>query len=418
MHIPSARIYKEMRSEVASIWFATTVGDGDVALLVKSTTASIKALVAGCDMSLVFGIHNNFFCAGVRIFDIPDHPLFICGVERHEEDHLALAKILELLKTPVFLFNELDVCLAWSNAEISNESSEKVRAFTSDAKLYTGPFAPDASYALDCFCFSTDNTRNANGALSINFVEIPISLEKWHANHVSFIGVNDSQTVLIDDPNEGAVLERAIWASLESVFPLTLHMGPQVKVGEKFRELTDVLAFHEYGSFLIEAKDLSVLQSGFGREQARRTKGTQKQVKKAITQLIGAAKAAKRREQITDSKDVPLSINLSYPFHCIVLVTELMNDGDWREVEEILMQAMIETGDFFHVLDLQELITLLKCSRGNPQLFDYNLMQRCKNFVKSGTIHMRSRPAPLKQLEGEAERTVSVRSGKDARFLP
>jgi hypothetical protein len=400
MHIPSARVYKEMRSEVASIWFVPTVGDGDVALLLKSTSASLKALVAGCPMSLVFGVQNKFLCAGARIHDIPNHPLFVCGVERYEEDFSALSRILDLRNIPMFLFNELDVCVAWSNVMLTEADAQEIKNTLSDSSFYVGPFNKAASYALDCLCYSADRTQEADGATIIEFTEVSVTFEKWHANHISFVSVNDSQTVTINDPNEGAVLERATWASLESVFPLTLHMSPQIKVGDKLRELTDVLASHEYGSFLIEAKDLSIFQSGFLRKQARRTKGAQKQTQKAIAQLVGASKAAKRGDPITDKDGSPLSINLEQPFHCIVLLTELMHDGDWQTVEQQLGQAMVETGDFFHILDLQELVTILKCSKGDPKLFDYNLMERCKHFAQSRTVHMRSRLAPPQQDNG------------------
>lgn len=214
------------------------------------------------------------------------------------------------------------------------------------------------------------------------------------SNKISFAGVHDHHTITLDDLDEGAVLEKAVWASLESVFPLTLQKSPQVKVGDKLRELTDVLAFHQYGAFLIEAKDLSVLRAGTERTRERRVKGTQKQAKTAVEQLIGASKALKRGEKITDQRGKTLTPVLGQPLHCIVLLTELMHEGDWSELEARLLQAMIETGDFFHVLDLRELVILLKASSGKPELLDYNLMQRCERFVDTGTIHIRSRPAP------------------------
>ena len=144
----------------------------------------------------------------------------------------------------------------------------------------------------------------------------------------SFIGFRGYHTITIDDHNEGEMFERAVWASLESVFPLTLYKSPQVKIGDKTRELTDVLAFHEYGSFLIEAKNLSVLQSGFERDQGRRTKGVQKQIKKAIAQLIGASKAVACGERIFDVNGEELKVVRDKPAHCIVLITELMHWGD------------------------------------------------------------------------------------------
>lgn len=194
--------------------------------------------------------------------------------------------------------------------------------------------------------------------------------------------------------DEGSVLEKAVWASLESVFPLTLHKSPQVKVGKKLRELTDVVTFYSYGTFLIEAKDLSILKAGTDRTRKRRARGIQKQAKRAIEQLIGASKTVKRGDAVTDLKGNPLSLVLDKPLHCIVLLTELMHEGDWGGIESRLRAAMVETGDFFHVLDLRELIVLLKVSNGEPHRLNYNLMQRCEHFVEAGTIHIRSRLAP------------------------
>jgi hypothetical protein len=206
------------------------------------------------------------------------------------------------------------------------------------------------------------------------------------------------------------MFERAVWASLESVFPLTLHKSPQVKTGDKTRELTDVLTFYEYGSFLIEAKDLSVLQAGYERDQERRTKGVQKQTKKAIAQLVGASKALTRGKQIFDANGEELNIVRDKPAHCIVLITELMHWGDWSEVETQLMDAMRSTGSFFHLLDLREFIMLLKGSSGKAPLLDYNLIERCKAFIKNGSVHIRSRLAPSNSLKpiGDSEPTPAV----------
>ena len=49
---------------------------------------------------------------------------------------------------------------------------------------------------------------------------------------------------------------------------------------------------------------------------------------------------------------------------------------------------MVQTGAFFHLLDLREFITLLKQSSGDPKLIDYNLMQRCKLFYEKKSVHI------------------------------
>lgn len=244
-----------------------------------------------------------------------------------------------------------------------------------------------------------DNTQAYPSVHTIPLVDIPATLGHWRTNHVSFVGFRVHHTITIDDHNEGEMFERAVWSSLESVFPLTLYKSAQVKIGDKTRELTDVLAFYEYGSFLIEAKDLSVLQAGYERDQERRTKGVQKQIKKAIAQLVGASKAITRGDLVFDATGEVLNVVRDKPSHCIVLITELMHWGDWSKVERQLMDAMRSTGSFFHLLDLREFIMLLKGSSGKAPLLDYNLIERCKAFIKNGSMHIRSRMAPNPSLK-------------------
>jgi hypothetical protein len=71
-----------------------------------------------------------------------------------------------------------------------------------------------------------------------------------------------------------------------------------------------------------------------------------------------------------------------------------MHYGDWSDIEKRLNEAMLESGAFFHLMDLRELISLLKGSSGRAELVDYNLMERCKLFVKTQSVHIRSQPAP------------------------
>lgn len=395
MHLPSERVYREMRSEEASLWFVPANGGEEIAFLIKAPSSTIKALIAGCQLRLIFGRKGPYLSSGIRVIDVPDAPIIISGAQREAEEHQALLRALLERRFPVFLFNELDVCLAWTNLELSEESSRQVAEMLSDSgALYVGPFTPECSHALDCFCYSTDNTHTYPGASPIPLVEVLTTTEDWRTNHVSFVGLREHHTITIGDHNEGEMFERAVWASLESVFPLTLYKSPQVRIGTEIRELTDVIVFYEYGSFLIEAKDISVIQAGYGRDQERRTKGVKKQIKKAIGQLVGASKAITHGDRVFDANGKELNIVRDKPAHCIVLITELMHWGDWSEVEKLLMDAMRSTGAFFHLLDLREFIMLLKGSSGKAPVFDYNLIERCKAFVQNGSVHIRSRVAP------------------------
>ena len=397
MHFPSERVTREMRSEEAYLWYVPANGGEELALLIKAPTSSIKALIAGCALKLVYGREESYLCAGARILDMPDSPISISKIQREAEEHSALRRALHERRFPAFLFNEMDVCLAWTNVELDEEEALRVLNLLGDeSQLYVGSFTEDASHSLDCFCVSVDQTltRTYPKAHAIPIVEVSPTLDLWRTSNVSFIGVRGVHTITIDDKDEGEIFERAVWASLESVFPLTLYKSPQVKIGTKLREMTDVFSFYAYGSFLIEAKDLSVLHAGYERNQDRRVRGVQKQVKKAISQLVGASKAFTRGESIFDANGNELPVARDQPPHCIVLITELMHSGDWKEIEAQLIEATRSTGAFFHLLDLREFIALLKGSSGEAGRLDYNLMKRWEMFVETGSVHIRSRPAP------------------------
>lgn len=398
MHIPGQRILNELRSEEAGIWYVPANNGEEIAILIKASTSILKSIIHGCDISFVFGQKNSFLCIGARIYDIPDSPVFTSNIQRHLEEHDALARFIDDKSAPLFLFNELDVCVAWADAYISDGSSEEISLILGDVKeKYTGSFTDQCSKALDDFCFSVDSTQKFDSATKIETLEIHVKRGDWTLTEISFAGNFESQTMALNEDDEGLVLEKSVWASLESVFPFGIYHSPIIRIGKKDRELTDVVTSYKYGSFLFEAKDLAVFTNGPERTRERRLKSIQKQTRKAIGQLVGASKAAKRGEQIFTKTGASLSLETNKPFHCIVLLTELPHEGDWSEIESQLRSAIFDTGDYFHVFDLQELIFLLKICRGKAELLDYNLMERCKLFFKKGSVHIRSRPAPVSE---------------------
>ena len=393
MHIPSQRVRQEMISEAASIWYVPANDGAETAILIKAPTPSIKALVAGCSMKLTFGKSGNYLCTGAIIADVPDAPLVFSGIQRNLEEHLALLRILQNRVSPIFLFNEMDVCVAWANATLPELEATKVFAFIENiSELYIGPFTKETSHALDCFCFSFNQAASYPNASTIPTAELKLSVDSWNAITSYFYGENTFETFTINNPEEGKNFEGSIWSALSSVFPNSLFKNSKILNGEKPREFTDVFAFHSYGSFLIEAKDLSVFSAGFQRKQSRRISGIQKQVKKAIGQLIGACKDFCDGKKIFSADGIEISVDRSQPPHCIVLITELPPVGEWEEIVELLCNAMKETGAFFHLLDFQELLMLLKGSSGDSALFDYNLMQRSKLFWETKSVFIRSQP--------------------------
>lgn len=390
MHIPSERVYNKMRSETASLWYVPANDGEETAFIIKAPTPTIKALISGCPMQLFFGKRDCYLCIGVQIEDVPGTPLFISGVQIEAEEHNALIQSIKQRVFPIFLFNEMDICFASSSVRIIEEEAFGLLNFIKDETgLYVGPFNEKASETLDCFAVSVDKRSIYPDAQDIPVVRISPEINEWEAHEIYFIGNDSFHKVNISDKMEGKNFENTIWGALESVFPTTLCKSPQVRNGQKVRELTDVFAYYEYGSFLIEAKDLSVIQAGYNKYESKRLAGIQKQVEKAIKQLIGATNVFMRGNAILDGKKHEIIVNRKQPPHCIILIAELMHCGDWTDITNHLIYAMVQTGAFFHLLDLREFITLLKQSSGDPKLIDYNLMQRCKLFYEKKSVHIR-----------------------------
>ncbi len=274
MHIPSQRVQQEMNSEAASIWYVPANDGAETAILIKAPTPSIKALIAGCSLKFVFGKSGTYLCTGVIISDVPDAPLILSSIQRNLEEHLALLRILQDCTAPLFLFNEMDICVAWANAAFAQSDAAKVLTLAGDAsELYAGPFTEDTAHILDCFCVTLNPAASYPNASTIPVEEFKVSVDSWNVHGNYFYGENNFESFTINNPEEGKTFERTIWSALSSVFPNSLFKNSKILNGEKPREFTDIFAFHSYGSFLIEAKDLSVFSAGFQRIQSRRISG-------------------------------------------------------------------------------------------------------------------------------------------------
>lgn len=378
-----------MRSEIASLWYVPANDGNETALIIKAPTPTIKAAILGCPLKLFFGKEDAYLCKAVMIEDVPGSPVIISGVQIEAEEHQALLKSVQQKSFPVFLFNEMDICVASSIIQLNLNDSEKILSFIKSEKLYSGNFDSLASAVLDCFEYTLDKALPYQNVHEMDIVEIAPDIGEWETNKIYFLNQAIAQKTDIAEKDEGGIFERTIWGSLESVFPTTLYKSPKVKIGEKTRELTDVYAYYEYGSFLIECKDLSVIQAGYERNMDKRIGGIQKQIKKALKQLVGATNAFKRGDIILDNVNKAIVVDRSQPPHCIVLITELITSGDWNEIAELLIDAVQQTGAFFHIIDFREFITLLKQSSGDPKLIDYNLMERCKICLEKRSVLIR-----------------------------
>jgi hypothetical protein len=388
------RIYQELIHEEGGLWFV--YDEYGFKVIVKAPSNSIKAIIKGCRLLFIFGRDNvptpALFHSCIRVYDDPINFLQLSGSHRFIEDHNAVKKVMEEDRVQVQLFNELNMCTAFGNLKFGKSSRERVlNMLGNPGHLYSGDFNEQTSWSLDCFDFSSGSGRTFDkNVRPIDVIEIEGKLENITIMQNYVAGFNQTELMRIDDESEGKVLEQQVWAVLDYLFEKDIHRSPQVKHKQGYRELTDVMAYSEHGIFLIETKALGVINVEKEASMERKVLNIQKAIKKGISQLVGAAKKVQEGAVVYDRRENELHFDRSICPHCIVLVSELLPFGEWKDVEFSMFKAMMEQRMFLNVMELKEFMQFVGYSKGNKHNLDYFLMQRAQNFVKEPGIHTKT----------------------------
>ncbi|MCP4157073.1 MAG: NERD domain-containing protein [bacterium] len=154
--------------------------------------------------------------------------------------------------------------------------------------------------------------------------------------------------------------------------------------------MTDVLCLSEHGIFLFETKSIAVYSTDPSRTSGRRLKNLHKQVKKALSQLKGAINSIKNGYDVISKSGNQINLNRKNVLHAIVVVSELIPLGDWKEIVNLAENLFRETQCMVHIVDLEELYSMVVISK-QKRLFDYNLMKRFEVLIKEKTIFIRSK---------------------------
>lgn len=387
-------IYQEIKGEEIGIWFISDEYGYKISAKVPSNI--IRSLIDGCRIEFIFGKDDKgdeiFFHTGARIFDDRTNPCLITQPCRFLRDYKGLEKILNETEVVIEFYDELVTCSATGALTIKEEERLSALQFMGDIdELYIGDYNTILSLSMDSFIYSLDPSQNTAQSYEIITKSISCKIENWNIINKHFVGFADVQEVNISDKNEGGTFERQIWFSMESLFINDIYLNPVVQQENKERELTDILAHHKYGNFLIETKALGVLNLDKQQTIERKAENVKKQVLRGINQVVGANRNIRRNLPIFSNAGKQIILDTSLVPHCIVLVSELIPFGEWKEIEKKVMLAMINEKIYLHVMDYREFMNYLKASMGNKERLDYYLMGRAERFIDlGGRIHMRT----------------------------
>lgn len=385
------RIAKELLHEKVSLWYVSDSFGAKIML--KIPTPTIKSLITGCAIQFSFGKDSkrqpSMFHTGVRIYDDPVHYLSVTGIQRFVDEHTSLEKIMYRQHTDIQFYNELNVCVATATVCFDVKDQMKVlNLLGRPEQLYCGDFDKAAFRSLDCFDYSLKMERALENVYEIDTLIICGKLSDWKIIKNLFIGLNEKHLIVAGDLNEGEVFERQVWVSLKDLFDYHVYRNPTVPHKKGKRELTDIFAYSDFGLFLFETKALSILTTDPAKTMEQKVKRLQQHIEKAIDQLTGAAKKILEKPPVFDIAGNEIQFDKTLLPHCVVLVSELLPFGDWKDIVVKMFETMIKVRMYLNVMDLKEFMRYVGMSRGSRDRLDYLLIKRTENFVEHRTIHL------------------------------
>ncbi|RZM29067.1 MAG: NERD domain-containing protein [Pedobacter sp.] len=256
-------------------------------------------------------------------------------------------------------------------------------------RFYTGQDFAQLNLSLDRFQAILDNKVSVK-TNSVSVLSVRGTYSHVESIEHSYVGAEQTVNTNIENPLEGDQLEKEIYVVLRSLFTKDAYHNPFIRTKTGYRELIDIFAISAFGVFLIEAKALGVYESVDGRTMERKVLGLQKQIKKAVAQLVGASKTLAGGTKIFSAPDREILFDRTFFPNGIVLVSEMFPFGDWDSTIRLVIDTMADCKMFVHVLDLKELLQFIGHSNNDRNIFDDLLMQRVKKFVEHPTLLVRS----------------------------
>lgn len=420
--IPSSRITERMKLERAGVWLERSAPTPNLWMVAKLPMNVIRAVHAGAAVALELWVveidETPISVFGLKVDDDVQHPTCAFGACRSNPETEDLRTVLKASAFPIQFHNELSLpilrVLCRSEVERARPVLDVLRAHPNSAERELRTRALDVVHAS----MTPDAAHDPRMKIRC---EIPLAIEESEVLGFHVVG---SGPVCLDDPDEGAELERLTFQAFEFLCPFGVYHQPQVEKGRTRRELCDVLAIsrvreHEdEGVFVIQSKVASVTVAGLLRTTARRSSSIHKSILAAIGQLRGAVRRLRsggpvyRADGTSIEDDLPslrpppsvapldLRTRVSKVGHAIAIISEMHEDADWRAIGTTLVEASQSTGFLFHVLDLRELQALVSYSDGRPAVLEAHLVRRWELVRVSGTALIRSQWGSGSMLQG------------------
>ncbi len=198
------RIYQELLQEKAGIWY---ISDGyGSKIMIKVPSSALKAIIKGCKTEFVFGLEDNIFHIGVKIYDDSINFITLTSTQKNIDEHFSIAKIMQLEKVQIQLYNELCVCQCFGDIIFSVKNKNDILSLLGNpVNLFTGIIDERISHSADSFQFSLGLDIPSKGK-TLNRIEtlvIEKEIENIQTMNNAFVENSGLVSTDVSDQDEG-----------------------------------------------------------------------------------------------------------------------------------------------------------------------------------------------------------------------
>ncbi len=401
--MPSGNICQLVQMDKIGIWVESFDEGKSSAIIIKSSSSSIKSVIQGCDLKLLIGIcskdKKKYIAIGAMIYDVHDSPLLIFYPARYESSIDAVRFLMTNTEITLSFFDELDLPVYSAKGQIDIFSESFIAGIDQNVTIPGDMEIVDSM--VDSFALEIDLQYGTSYGYKGSEQRYNCSIERRD------IAISDSSPILVntfseDIPknnvsydvstgNEGTTQELQLDFILNHYFDGKSFLSPQIRIGAKSRELTDILLIRSNNIYLIESKSLNINLSGVASTLSRRAGKIKKHANKALRQMEGVFKKIRQGYPVMENETLKdISIPEENKLHGIILLSNFQDYyiyDEWRDCSKKIYEISSSINNCtLHIMDLAEFVNLLKLSHVSKVKFDESMAMRFEGFLEKGIL--------------------------------
>lgn len=382
-------------SEQVGVWAYVDPDSESSVIVIKAAGTAAKSISRGAAVKLYLGVAGSsklFLGGGLKIYDTHDNPMLIPIFARTESEVIGWRNIVKGRNFRVVVMDEFDAPVLGGTGCL-NRVSQTLPKVLATASWISNAQALEPFIESICHAIDPRYVHSTSMPAHVHDLELQLELKQ-----TLIISASESGTFQYDlnDIDEGLTQEKHLHQHLHLSFGDNVFLSPRIERGKKIRELTDVLVVSKESTLFFESKALCLNHSKDESHYERRVGKVISHAKKAIGQLEGAVKSYRKPEhKVMNSAGTELPRSDSPNQTAIVVISEFVPHQNWESILKLIRHAYLKSDIRIVVIDLAELMRLLKISSYQKKNLGFLLNQRFIASLEYETLEILSEDSSL-----------------------